>query len=41
MQRAFTSKDVSAESWALDVDLVGARVEPPEAVVSHAPVPVA
>jgi hypothetical protein len=25
-------RDVQAESWALDVDLAGARVEPPEEV---------
>jgi hypothetical protein len=29
-----------AESWTLDVDLAGARVEPPEEVRSRVPVPV-
>jgi homoserine kinase len=32
MKTAFEVRDVQAESWALDVDLAGARVEPPEEV---------
>jgi hypothetical protein len=31
---------VVAESWALDVDLAGARVEPPEVVSPLSTVPV-
>jgi homoserine kinase len=29
MQVAFETRGVEARSWALDVDLSGARVEPP------------
>lgn len=32
MRAAFEARGVRAESWALDVDLAGARVEPPEVV---------
>jgi homoserine kinase len=39
MQRAFEARDVRADSWALDVDLAGARVEPPGEVISDLPVP--
>jgi homoserine kinase len=37
MQAAFEARDVRAESWALDVDLAGARVEPPEEVSALGP----
>jgi hypothetical protein len=40
MQAAFEAQGVVAKSWVLDVDLAGARVEPPEEVMAHAPVPV-
>ena len=40
MQAAFDERNVRAESWALDVDLAGARVEPPEEVSASSPVPV-
>jgi homoserine kinase len=40
MQAAFEARDVRAESWALDVDLAGARVEPPEELLVQAPAPV-
>jgi homoserine kinase len=39
MQRAFEARDVRADSWALDVDLAGARVVPPGEVISDLPVP--
>src|SRR5215203_572125 len=29
MQTAFEAKEITAQSWTLDIDLVGARVEPP------------
>jgi len=29
MQTAFEARGVAAKSWALDIDLAGARVEPP------------
>jgi hypothetical protein len=38
MQAAFEARDVRAESRALDVDLAGARVEPPEKVYALSPV---
>jgi homoserine kinase len=37
MQTAFEAQDVRAESWALDVDLAGARVEPPGKVTAPSP----
>jgi homoserine kinase len=37
MQAAFEAQDVKAESWALDVDLAGARVEPPGEVSALGP----
>jgi homoserine kinase len=40
MKTAFEARGVVAESWALDVDLAGARVEPPEEVSALSPVPV-
>ena len=40
MQSAFEARDVKADAWALDVDLAGARVEPPEEVIPDLPVPV-
>ncbi|CAN5798765.1 homoserine kinase [soil metagenome] len=40
MQAAFEAQDVKAESWALDVDLAGARVEPPETISALSPAPV-
>jgi homoserine kinase len=39
MQAAFESLDVRAESWALDVDLAGARVEPPAKVTAPVTTP--
>jgi len=41
MHRAFAARDVESHAWALDVDLAGARVEPPGEVGSQAPTPVA
>ena len=38
MRVAFEARGVRAESWALDVDLAGARVEPPEIVQTPSPV---
>jgi homoserine kinase len=40
MKTTFEARGVVADSWALDVDLVGARVEPPEEVSTLSPVPV-
>jgi homoserine kinase len=40
MKTAFEARGVVAESLALDVDLAGARVEPPEEVSALSPVPV-
>ncbi|HEX6711151.1 MAG TPA: homoserine kinase [Rubrobacter sp.] len=40
MRMAFEAHRVTAKSWALDVDLAGARVEPPEGVANPSPVPV-
>jgi homoserine kinase len=40
MRVAFEARGVRAEAWALDVDLAGARVEPPEEVPASSPVPV-
>ena len=40
MKATFEARDVVADSWALDVDLAGARVEPPEEVSAPSPVPV-
>jgi homoserine kinase len=39
MKATFEARDVVADSWALDVDLAGARVEPPEEVTAWSPVP--
>jgi homoserine kinase len=39
MQAAFEARGVLAKSWALDVDLAGARVEPPGEVSAPNPVP--
>jgi homoserine kinase len=40
MRAAFAARGVEAKFWALDVDLLGARVEPPGEVRSPSPVPV-
>jgi hypothetical protein len=40
MKTAFEERGVVADSWALDVDLAGARVEPPEEVSALSTVPV-
>lgn len=40
MRAAFEKNEVRAQSWALDVDLGGARVEPPGEVRAPSPVPV-
>jgi hypothetical protein len=32
MRTTFEARDVVAKSWALDVDLAGARVEPPDEI---------
>ena len=40
MQAAFGARGVTAASWALDIDLAGARVEPPGEVVAPALQPV-
>ena len=39
MQAAFEAKDVETKAWVLDVDLSGARVEPPGEVPASSPVP--
>jgi homoserine kinase len=40
MREAFGMRGVEARAWSLDVDLLGARVEPPGEVRSQSPVPV-
>jgi homoserine kinase len=40
MKITFEARGVVADSWTLDVDLAGARVEPPEEVSAPSPVPV-
>ena len=40
MQAAFEARGVSAASWALDIDIAGARVEPPGEVAAPALQPV-
>ena len=40
MRATFEARGVRAEAWPLDVDLAGARVEPPEEVLASSPVPV-
>lgn len=40
MRLAFEGRGVTAEAWALEVDLAGARVEPPGEVPASVPVPV-
>ena len=40
MHATFEQRDVGAKAWALDVDLSGARVEPPGEVPASIPVPV-
>jgi homoserine kinase len=40
MRTTFEARGVVAKSWALDVDLAGARVEPPEVAIVQPPVPV-
>jgi homoserine kinase len=40
MKTTFEARGVGVESWALDVDLAGARVEPPEEVSTPSRVPV-
>ena len=40
MRAAFERSGVQAKAWALDVDLSGARVEPPGEVPSPSPIPV-
>jgi homoserine kinase len=40
MRVAFETWRVRADAWALDVDLAGARVEPPEEIAAPDPVPV-
>lgn len=40
MRAAFETRDVLAKAWALDVDLVGARVEPPGEILTPRSVPV-
>jgi homoserine kinase len=40
MHAAFEARGVRAKAWALDVDLTGARVEPPEEMPAPSPVPV-
>ena len=39
MQAAFEKQDVETKAWVLDVDLSGARVEPPGEVPAPSPVP--
>ena len=39
MRAAFEAKNVETKAWVLDVDLAGARVEPPGEVASPTPVP--
>ena len=40
MHAAFEEHGIEAQAWALDVDLAGARVEPPGEVEAPSPVPV-
>ncbi len=40
MRAAFEQRGVLAKAWALDVDLAGARVEPPGEVAAPSPLPV-
>ncbi len=40
MRAAFAQRSVQAKAWALDVNLSGARVEPPGEVAAPSPVPV-
>ena len=40
MRAAFEARGVQAKAWALDVDLAGARVEPPGEIPVPSPVPV-
>jgi homoserine kinase len=40
MKITFEARGVVVDSWTLDVDLAGARVEPPEEVSAPSPVPV-
>ncbi|HEX5699675.1 MAG TPA: hypothetical protein VFX77_03445, partial [Rubrobacter sp.] len=40
MKATFQARGVVADSWALEVDLAGARVEPPEEVSALIPAPV-
>ncbi len=40
MRAAFEGRGVDAKAWALDVDLSGARVEPPGEIPAPSPVPV-
>lgn len=41
MRAAFEARGVRAEAWALDVDLAGARVEPPgEMIPAQSPMPI-
>lgn len=39
MQTAFEARDVETKTWTLDINLTGARVEPPGEVPSPSPVP--
>ena len=41
MRAAFETQQVETKAWVLDVDLSGARVEPPGEVPARSPVPVA
>ncbi|AHY45509.1 thrB: homoserine kinase [Rubrobacter radiotolerans] len=41
MREAFTGRGTEAKAWALEVDLAGARVEPPGEVAARLPEPVA
>ncbi|MDP9454102.1 MAG: homoserine kinase [Actinomycetota bacterium] len=40
MHATFEERDIEAQAWVLDVDLAGARVEPPGEVIMPSPVPV-
>lgn len=40
MQSAFEARKIETQAWALDVDLAGARVEPPGEVAAPSPAPV-
>jgi homoserine kinase len=39
MRTSFAARGVEANAWALDVDLIGARVEPPGEIRAQSPVP--